>query len=266
MMSEHEASFLLSVFRIFRNVRDAGRGMPQDRRRHTHPGRTIRLSSHGGRSFDTGHLERPGGDERRSNDRRHLGATVPERTSDAMWGAVRVDAPPQGTCECEGCGRSVAHESAVAEGWLYCKDVTGATRLFCKKCASLWTRRRRHTLRWLIAGAAVMATAVLLAAGYAFLPAFGRVSPETLSWSVMWEVGGITPPERCTSRQATLWTCTVSYFNLSSSQLEDATYLVTLDGRCWSARRVGGTVSLPDSASRCVRLHEQLRLFSRISE
>ena len=118
----------------------------------------------------------------------------------------------------------------------------------------------------LIASAAGAVILVLGGAAYLYSPAVGRPSAKALNYSLGSEVRGQTLFGRCKRRGERLWRCDVGDSQGSGS----ATYRLRMDSRsCWHAWKL-----TPDSqeegpplkrqANACVKLHDQVRLFTRL--
>ena len=107
---------------------------------------------------------------------------------------------------------------------------------------------------------------VLAALAFLFLPALGDFSPRALNYSVTKKAGGSVlagPISPCRKARKRVFRCSVS----DSGGSGGATYVVTVDGHCWKARRVGAGGFEGDLARRiegCVKWRDQLRLADRI--
>lgn len=92
------------------------------------------------------------------------------------------------------------------------------------------------------------------------LPPVTSVSSEAVTASLMADVGGGSLPSRCRDRGSGVRECDV-FDSVTSATV---TYRVTMDSwRCWTAVRAERIGSLPDHASSCVHLSDQIRLVER---
>jgi hypothetical protein len=95
--------------------------------------------------------------------------------------------------------------------------------------------------------------------GVGVVRAFGAVDGTDLYYSVTRELGGTLPDvEPCVRRNDGTWRCEINDKSVSN----EIDYRVTLDGRCWSARKVtrrdAGTPPLPKQAEGCVGWRDRL--------
>jgi hypothetical protein len=120
-------------------------------------------------------------------------------------------------------------------------------------------------VRLLLRMGLVLALLLVLAGGaFLYLPAIGSFSREALNYSVSKRVGGsaLLGVDPCKRETRHRFRCGVT----DKSGSGGATYLVTVRGRCWKARRLGRANSgdgLAHQKSGCVRWRDQLRLFDR---
>jgi hypothetical protein len=120
-------------------------------------------------------------------------------------------------------------------------------------------------MRLLIRMGLVLALLLVLAAGaFLYLPAIGSFSRKALNYSVTKKVGGsvIARVEPCAKQAKHRFRCPVS----DKSGSGGADYVVTLNGRCWKARRLGRANFEGELARRksgCVKWRDQLRVFDR---
>ena len=120
-------------------------------------------------------------------------------------------------------------------------------------------------MRLLLRMGLVLALLLVLAAGaFVFLPAVGSFSREALNYSVSKRVGGsvVVGVDPCRRQARDRFRCEVA----DKSGSGGASYLVTVNGRCWKARRLGRARFEGELARRksgCVKWRDQLRLFDR---
>ena len=132
-----------------------------------------------------------------------------------------------------------------------------------------WARFSRLAKLMLVATAAGAVILVLGTAAYVYSPAIGTPSAKALNYSLGTEVGGaplLGDVYKCKPRGERLWQCDVADSQGSGS----ATYRLRIEGRlCWHAWKL-----TPDSreegeplkrrANACVKLHDQVRLLTRL--
>jgi hypothetical protein len=120
-------------------------------------------------------------------------------------------------------------------------------------------------MRLLIRMGLVLALLLVLTAGaFLYLPAIGSFSRRALSYSVTKAVDGsvIADVNPCRKQGKHRFRCIVS----GATESQGAEYVVTVNGRCWKARRIGaGDIGgkFPRQKSGCVKWRDQLRVFDR---
>jgi hypothetical protein len=114
---------------------------------------------------------------------------------------------------------------------------------------------------------AVIVGLIVFGTAYVFTPAIGEVDARDLVEAVAREAGTSTFLGKPCVQNRTALTCVVSDHDQSGI----ARYNVNRTGsRCWNARKVTpdgaeeGPPFLPDRLNGCVRLQDQLRIWSRL--